>query len=155
MLVLHSHGCRDVWLADTNAGRREMVEAAGIDAVYDPSRDPGPGPGSMDVVIDAVGAKATRSGAIEVARPGAVIVHVGLLDGVDGVDVRRLTLQEIALVGCYTYTMVDFRAAVDALQAGALGALDWYEERGLADGIAAFDDLMNGRCAAAKVILRP
>jgi L-iditol 2-dehydrogenase len=154
-LVLRSHGCRDVWLADTNDGRRRMAAAAGIDAVYDPTGDPGPVPGSVDVVIDAVGAKATRTTAIQVARPGGVIVHVGLLDAADGVDMRRLTLQEIALVGCYTYTMVDFRAAVDALHAGALGALDWYEERGLADGVGAFDDLLNGRCAAAKVILRP
>ena len=51
--------------------------------------------------------------------------------------------------------MVDFRAAVDALHSGALGPLDWYEERGLADGVGAFDDLLNGRCGAAKIILRP
>ncbi len=154
-LVLRSHGCRDIWLADTNAARRDMVAAAGIDAVYDPTVDPGPGPGSVDVVIDAVGAKATRGAAVALARPGGVIVHVGLLDAADGVDVRRLTLQEIALVGCYTYTMVDFRAAVEALHSGALGTLDWYEERDLAEGVVAFDDLLNGRCGAAKVILRP
>ena len=154
-LVLRSHGCRDVWLADTNEGRRQMAEAAGIGTVYDPTGDAGPGQGSVDVVIDAVGARATRTAAIALARPGAVIVHVGLLDAADGVDVRRLTLQEIALVGCYTYTMVDFRAAVDALHGGALGPLDWYEERGLADGVGAFDDLLNGRCSAAKIILRP
>ena len=154
-LVLRSHGCRDVWLADTNEGRRRMAEAAGIVSVYDPAGGEGPAPGSVDVVIDAVGARATRTSAIELARPGSVIVHVGLLDAADGVDMRRLTLQEIALVGCYTYTMVDFRAALDALHDGALGALDWYEERELGDGIAAFDDLLNGRCSAAKVILRP
>lgn len=154
-LVLRSHGCREIWLADTNAGRREMARKAGFDAVYDPIADAGPSAGSVEVVIDAVGAKATRTAAVALARPGGVIVHVGLLDAADGVDVRRLTLQEIALVGCYTYTMVDFRAAVDALHAGALGPLEWFEERGLADGIGAFDDLLNGRCGAAKIILRP
>jgi L-iditol 2-dehydrogenase len=155
-LVLRSHGCHDVWLADTNPARRAMVATAGIDAVYDPTvAGEGPAPGSVDVVIDAVGAKATRGAAIALARPGGVVVHVGLLDAADGVDVRRLTLQEIALVGCYTYTMVDFRAAVGALHSGALGALDWYEERDLTEGVVAFDDLLNGRCGSAKVILRP
>ncbi|HEY5719192.1 MAG TPA: alcohol dehydrogenase catalytic domain-containing protein [Gammaproteobacteria bacterium] len=154
-LVLRSHGCREIWLADTNPARLRMARAAGIERVYDPVAEPGPDAGGIDVVIDAVGAKATRTAAVRLARPGAVIVHVGLLDGADGVDVRRLTLQEIALVGCYTYTMVDFRAAVDALDAGALGPLDWYEERELAAGVGAFDDLHNGRCGAAKVILRP
>jgi threonine dehydrogenase-like Zn-dependent dehydrogenase len=154
-LVLASHGCRDIQLADTNPGRRKTAEATGVCSTYDPLSDAGPKPGSIDVVIDAVGAKATRGTAIKVARPGGVIVHVGLLDGVDGVDMRRLTLQEIVLVGCYTYSMVDFRAAMTALHSGALGKPDWFEERPLAEGIAAFDDLQHGRSNAAKIILRP
>ena len=84
-----------------------------------------------------------------------MIVHVGLLEGMDGVDVRRLTLQEIVLAGCYTYTMVDFRAAVTALLSGALGDLAWFEERPLSDGAAAFADLKVGRSEAAKILLRP
>ena len=154
-LVLASHGCHDISIAETNAGRRQTAKAAGFDAVFDPTSEKGPPPGSVDVVIDAVGAKATRVTAITAARPGSVIVHVGLLDGEDGVDVRRLTLQEIAFVGCYTYTMTDFHAALRALHAGALGPLDWHEERPLAEGIGAFDDLLNGRSSAAKIVLRP
>jgi threonine dehydrogenase-like Zn-dependent dehydrogenase len=154
-LVLASHGCQQITIAETNAGRRQTAKAAGFDCVFDPLNENGPVPGSIDVVIDAVGAKATRVAAIEAARPGSVIVHVGLLDGEDGVDVRRLTLQEIAFIGCYTYTMVDFRAGLNALHTGALGQLEWYEERSLAEGIGAFDDLLNGRSSAAKIVLRP
>lgn len=154
-LVLASHGCRDILLADTNAGRRQTASNTGICTAFDPASNNGPEPGSADVVVDAVGAKTTRAAAIEAARPGAVIVHVGLLEGDDGVDVRRLTLQEIILVGCYTYTMVDFRAALKALHSGALGTPDWYEERPLANGAAAFDELREGRTTAAKMILRP
>jgi L-iditol 2-dehydrogenase len=154
-LVLASHGCRDVLLADTNAGRRRTAAATGACATFDPAGGDGPEPGSIDIVIDAVGAKATRAAAMAAARPGSVIVHVGLLDGADGVDVRRLTLQEIALVGCYTYTMVDFRAALAALRSGALGTPDWFENRPLAEGAAAFADLLQGRATAAKIVLRP
>ena len=154
-LVLASHGCRDILLAETNERRRKTASSAGVATVYDPLTETGPEPGSVDVVIDAVGAKATRQAAIAAACPGAVVVHVGLLDAADGVDIRRLTLQEILLVGCYTYTMVDFRAALAALASGALGTLDWFEERPLSDGAAAFTDLKNGNTDAAKILLRP
>ena len=79
----------------------------------------------MDVIIDAVGSKESRRTAIQSAKPGSVIVHVGLLDGVDGFDARRLTLQEITFVGVYTYTMMDFQQTVTAMAEGKLGALDW------------------------------
>ena len=44
---------------------------------------------------------------------------------------------------------------VTALHSGALGPLDWIEERPLAEGAAAFADLDQGRTPAAKVVLRP
>ena len=155
MLVLASHGCKDLYLADTNEGRLKTAAATGACHVYNPAGGNGPADGSVDVIIDAVGAKATRRAAIAAARPGSVIVHVGLLDGQDGIDVRRLTLQEIILSGCYTYTMVDFRAALKALESGVLGSLDWFEERPLAEGCTAFADLLTGKIAAAKIVLRP
>ena len=155
MLVLASHGCKNLYLADTNEGRLQTAAATGACQVYNPTDGNGPAEASADVIIDAVGDKATRRTAIAAARPGSVIVHVGLLDGQDGVDVRRLTLQEIILSGCYTYTMVDFRAALKALETGALGRLDWLEERPLADGADAFADLLTGRISAAKIVLRP
>ncbi len=154
-LSLHAQGCRRIHVAETNPGRRETVARAGIGTVYDPLNEPGPGENAVDVVIDCVGAKPTRKAGIAAVRPGGVIAHVGLADGVDGMDVRKLTLQEVTFIGCYTYTMEDFRASVSAMQSGALGALDWFEQRDLADGIAAFEDLLQGRAAASKIVLRP
>ena len=42
-----------------------------------------------------------------------------------------------------------------AMAAGSLGNLDWIETRPLDDGIQAFDDLLEGRTGAAKIILHP
>ena len=109
----------------------------------------------MDVVIDAVGCKESRIAAVKSAKPGSVIVHVGLLDGVDGFDARRITLQEIVFVGVYTYTMMDFRQTVSAMAEGKLGALDWFEECSLEEGNKAFSNLFNGNTAAAKIVLKP
>ena len=154
-LVLASHGCREIYLSDTNKGRLETAKNAGALIPFDPTAEDGPDDGSVDVIIDAVGAKQTREAAILAARPGAVIVHVGLLDGKGGVDVRRLTLQEITLIGSYTYTMSDFGAALKLLSSGALGNADWFETRSLESGATAFDDLNNRRVDAAKIVLMP
>lgn len=154
-LVLRSHGCRDIQLGDTNPLRRQTAESQDIGTVYDPISGPTPEENSIDVVIDAVGGRATREAAFAAVRPGGVIVHIGLQDSNDGVDIRKATLQEVAFIGSYTYTMVDFRATVAAMHNGALGKLDWIEQRPLAEGAAAFDDLNKGATAAAKIVLRP
>ena len=66
---------------------------------------------------------------------------------------RRVTLQEITFIGTYTYTMQDFRDTAAAIFDGRFGDFAWVEHRGLDDGAQAFDDLLNGRVAAAKIVL--
>jgi alcohol dehydrogenase len=82
-------------------------------------------------------------------------MHVGLQDWASEIDMRKLTLAEITLLGTYTYTTADLRATVDALHRGVFGDLSWVEQRRLDQGPQAFIDLDQGRCAAAKVVLRP
>jgi len=154
-LSLHAQGCTDILLAETNELRRKTVARADICKPFDPINNNIAGDNSVDVVIDCVGGKPTRAGAISAIRPGGVIVHVGLMDAAGDMDVRKLTLQEVTFIGTYTYTMQDFQATVAAMHSGALGNLDWYEERVLEDGPAAFSDLIEGRTGFAKIILRP
>jgi L-iditol 2-dehydrogenase len=132
-----------------------MAKSQGGLAVYDPLESAGPAANSYDLVVDAVGGRETRKTASSAVKPGGVIAHIGLMETGGGLDVRKLTLQEITLVGIYTYTMVDFRAAVKALSSGVLGTLDWVETRALSDGARAFADLQAGKTAAAKIVLRP
>lgn len=153
-LVLGTMGCRDLRLAETNALRLDGARSAGI-AAFDPAAEDGPDEGSVDLVIDAVGGARTRAAAMAAIAPGGVIVHIGLMDTDGGLDVRKMTLSEITVMGSYTYTAVDLRAAMAALHGGALGALDWVERRALADGAGAFSDLDGGRTGAAKVVLVP
>ncbi len=154
-LVLAHFGARDVAVAETNALRRKTAAAAGPFFPFAPGEAGEPEAGTVDLVIDAVGAEATRAAACRLAAPGGIIVHIGLLPGAGGLDVRRMTLQEIAFLGSYCYTKVDFAETVAALGAGRFGPLGWIEERGLADGARAFADLDGGRVAAAKIVLRP
>jgi threonine dehydrogenase-like Zn-dependent dehydrogenase len=106
-------------------------------------------------VMDAVGAKVTRQQALAAIKPGGVIMHVGLQDWASEIDMRKLTLAEITLLGTYTYTTADLRATVAALHQGQFGDLSWVEERALSDGPQAFVDLDSGASAAPKIVLRP
>ena len=97
-LALKAFGCREVSIAETNKLRCETAKKAGIGLIFEPTQESDINDGIMDVVIDAVGSKESRKAAIKFAKPGSVIVHVGLLDGVDGFDARRITLQELSLI---------------------------------------------------------
>lgn len=154
-LCLVLRGASDVRVAEPHTGRRRTVTKAGPFAAYDPDGADAPRDGTVDLVIDAVGAAATRAAAFRMVKPGGVIVHLGLLRGSDGVDVRRLTLQEITFTGSFCYTDLDFRETVAALAAGRFGPLNWFEERALKDGVRAFQDIDAGRTDAAKIILHP
>ncbi len=153
-LVLAMQGAAEIFVAEPHAGRRATLARAGDFRCYAPGEAGAPQESSIDLIIDAVGAAATRASASALVRPGGVIVHAGLLPGMDGFDVRRITLQEIIVSGTYCYTPADFRATVNALASGRLGALDWFEERDLSQGITAFQDIDAGRAAAAKIVLR-
>jgi 2-desacetyl-2-hydroxyethyl bacteriochlorophyllide A dehydrogenase len=154
-LILHSLGCRNIHLGETNQLRRQTVQSTQVCVTYDPINDPEPKADSWDVVIDAVGGKATREASSGAIKPGGVIVHIGLMDNNGGLDIRKLTLQEVTFIGCYTYTMADIKATVEALYSGELGSLDWVEQRALSEGANAFVDLAQGLSAAAKIVLVP
>ncbi|MEL6645679.1 MAG: alcohol dehydrogenase catalytic domain-containing protein [Pseudomonadota bacterium] len=148
-LALQAMGIESVEIAEPNAARRTFLDReTGLRAVAEAT---GPAP----LVIDAVGFAATRATASALTLPGGVIVHIGLGEDTGGLDIRRMTLQEITFVGTYTYTAQDFRDAAGALFDGRLGPLDWAETRPLAEGAAAFDDIRSGRVAAPKILLQP
>ena len=153
-LVLRSRGYREICIAETNPLRRETVAREKGITIIDPTIEPVEENG-FDMVVDAVGGAETRRSASAAIKPGGVIVHIGLLEAEGGLDVRKMTLQEITFVGTYTYTMADFRDTVAALGAGELGELKWIEKRPLSQGASAFRDLFEGRTGAAKIVLMP
>ena len=150
-LVFLNYGSHDIWIAETNPVRRSMLEKLGNFQTYDP-RDVDSCPQNVDVVIDAVGSGATRRTASALVRPGGVIVHIGLQDNLDGLDVRRITLQEITFKGTYCYRKDDFAEALRLLHEGAITGSGWVEVRPLIDGAASFEDIHNGN-APPKIIL--
>ena len=152
--VLKSRGVHRLRIAETNPLRRAALEASGQYEIFDPTTESDV-ESCAELVVDAVGYEPTRALACHMARPGGVILHIGLGSAEGGVDVRKLTLQEITFIGAYTYSMTDFAETLDGLAVGRFGAIDWTEERALKDGAEAFSALRAGTVPAAKIILRP
>lgn len=153
-LLLRHYGVSELSVAEVNPLRRASLETHARCQTYDP-RSSVAAENSADYVIDAVGSAVTRTQALAAVKPGGVVMHIGLQDWASEIDMRKLTLAEITLLGTYTYTTADLRATVAALARGAFGDLAWVEQRPLDGGQQAFLDLDQGRCAAAKLILTP
>ena len=152
-LSLRAQGVDDVTVTEPNPARRAVLnEGCGQSAV---APDDLKADALFDLVIDGVGYATTRAAASRHARPGGTILHIGLGEATGGLDIRRMTLQEITFIGTYAYTAEDFRQTAAAIFDGRLGPLDWPEIRPLSDGAAAFADLRTGRAAAPKIILDP
>ncbi len=152
-LVLRQKGVRDMHIAETSPTRLKLLQDMELGHCYDP-RESSPAEASMDLVVDAVGSGLTRSAASVLVRQGGVISHIGLQDNEAGLDIRRITLQEIIVLGNYTYNDEDCACALDLLDRQALGSYPWLETRPLSVGAAAFQDIHDG-IAPPKIVLTP
>ncbi len=148
-LALSAMGVCEIKIVEPNAARRQYLATTCAQTAIETAE------GEYDLVVDAVGYAATRAVASAHTRPGGVILHIGLAENTGGLDIRRMTLQEIMFIGTYTYTTADFRDTAQAIYDGRLGPLDWFESRSLKDGATAFEDLRNGTVMAPKIVLDP
>ena len=153
-LLLRGYGVKQLEVAEVNPLRLQSVKKHVACSAINPLEKP-PLENGFECVIDAVGAKATRETAMKSVAPGGVLMHIGLQDWASEIDMRKLTLSEIMLIGTYTYSTLDLRATVQKLYEGAFGDLSWVEERPFSAGPSAFTDLHLGRSGSAKIVLRP
>ena len=64
---------------------------------------------NFDLILESVGLEVTRHQAIKSIAPGGTIVHIGLTQPSGTFNFRKLTIQEITLIGTYCYTNNDFK----------------------------------------------
>ena len=153
-LLLQSRGVRHIDMAETNPRRGASAAEHTAARVFSPA-DETPAENAYHYVVDAVGRKVTRDMAIHALRPGGVLMHIGLQEWGSEVDMRKITLAELVVLGTYTYSFADLQATVTALDEGVFGDLSWVEQRPLEDGPRAFRDLAEGTAPAAKIVLLP
>lgn len=154
VLLLESYGVRDVHLAETNPLRRAAAVEHVKARVFDPVANP-PAESSYHYVVDAVGLAVTRKMAIHALQPFGMLMHAGLQDWDSEIDMRKITLSELTVLGTFSYTYADMLATVDALHMNAFGDLSWVEYHSLSEGAEAFRILDQQKTPAAKIILCP
>lgn len=152
-LTLAAQGVRNVTLIEANAERRAFLGNVCDATIIAP--DELAETSFFDLVIDGVGFSKTRAVGSAHASPGGAIVHIGLGENEGGLDIRRMTLQEISFIGTYTYTVDDFRQTAQAIFDGRLGSLNWIDTKPLAQGAQVFKDIRTGSSPAPKTILIP
>jgi threonine dehydrogenase-like Zn-dependent dehydrogenase len=109
----------------------------------------------FDIIFDTVGLEVSRQQAIEAVKPGGSIIHIGLTQPAGPFNFRKMTLQEVTVIGTYCYTNRDFEQTLKILANKDIGPLDGIEFIDLKNGGDAFKQIHNGSCVAPKIILLP
>jgi threonine dehydrogenase-like Zn-dependent dehydrogenase len=70
-----------------------------------------PAADAPDLVLDAVGAQATRSAGLDILRPGGTMVCIGLAADETTLGFHGVVRNQHRIQGSYAYTMADYEQA--------------------------------------------
>ena len=154
LILSKDKNCKNIVLSDPNKKRLDECSKY-LDAKFVNPTDKSIKENDFDLVMDSVGLEVSRQQAIHVVAPGGSIVHIGLTQPSGTFNFRKLTIQEITLIGTYCYTNNDFKNTLNLLTNKTLGSLEWIEYRELKKGAEAFKEIHDGTCIAPKIILIP
>ena len=148
--VLIADGVQRLSIVEAHAGRRQVLKELLPEAEIFAPENAQP---QQDMIFDAVGSGITRKVSSELVVSGGVILHIGLQNSEAGLDTRRMTLQEVCVLGCYCYGNQDFFEALDRLARGDIRGGAWLDYRALSAGAEAFNELHTGS-DFMKIVLR-
>jgi threonine dehydrogenase-like Zn-dependent dehydrogenase len=149
--ALVDRGMNQIFCIDLNAERLAMAEKLG--AIPGTFESLGSQP--VDIVVDAVGASATRQGCARVVRSGGRIVWIGLHESDTSLPVNDFIRQEITTYGSFAYTPIDFEDALRALAQKRIVLEDaWTQTEPLENGTACYEKLLHG-APISKIWLTP
>jgi len=152
-------GVPEVHAVEPVEARREQALALGANAAHETgegTRKALDGPTEelgADLVIDAVGAEATRRMALDLLRPGGRVVYIGLHDDGTTLGFHDVVRSQFDLQGSYAYTAEDYEQALEWLVDGRAGIGELPPVLPLEEGPGAFADLVRGPSARIKIFL--
>jgi (R,R)-butanediol dehydrogenase / meso-butanediol dehydrogenase / diacetyl reductase len=153
-------GIPEVSVVEPHDARRDQALELGAHAAYasgeearEALEEPTEGLGA-DLVVDAVGAEATRRMAVEeLLRPGGRVVFVGLHSDETTLGFHGVVRGQLDLQGSYAFTAEDYSQAVEWLVEGRAGIGDLPPVLPLEEGPNAFAELVKGPSGRIKVFL--
>lgn len=143
-------GIADVSVVERHPARRRHASQLGARYVYESGEAVKPG---VDLVIDAVGAAATRLLAIDLLNPAGTAVFIGLHEDQTVMPWHRVVRGNHSIKGVFGYSDADFQQALDWLAAGHGGIGDLKAVLPIEQGPAAFATLAEGPTDDIKVFL--
>jgi threonine dehydrogenase-like Zn-dependent dehydrogenase len=144
------HGIENVSVIERHPTRRNQALRLGAHAVYASAEEMKAG---VDLVVDAVGAEATRLLAIDLLNPAGTGIFIGLHDDETALPWRRFIRNNYTVRGVFAYSDNDFQQALDWLAQGRAGIGDLKALLPLEQGPAAFAALAKGPTDDIKVFL--
>ncbi len=135
-----------VGVLELSEERRAQARALGADEVFGDVGEAAEAIGGMgaDLVLDAVGAQATRAAALELVRAGGRAVYVGLAADDTTLGFHDVVRRQLTLQGSYAYTMDDYDQAHEWLVSGQASLGDLPDVLPLEDGPEMFARLAKG-----------
>lgn len=108
-----------------------------------------------DLVVDAVGAEATKRQALDVCRPGGAVVWIGLHGDAMTLDSYSVTLSEKTIYGTYAAHLHELAQALELMASGRVDVQSWVQSFPLADGVEAFKRMLATQGDDLKAVLLP
>jgi len=144
---------------EPHGGRREAASRLGARSTFASAEEAreailkGTDGLGADLVLDAVGATATRRAALGLLRPGGRAVFVGLRDDETTLGFHEVVRGQLDIRGSYAYTAGDYETALSWLVEGRAGIGDLPPVLPLERGVGAFAELAQGPSQAVKTFL--
>jgi L-iditol 2-dehydrogenase len=125
--VAKASGASQVMITDVNAYKLVKARECGIDHAINTQEDDleeavlqNFGTDRADLILECVGAQATITQAVAVARKGTTIVIVGVFGEKPLVDIGLVQDRELSLVGTLMYQQTDYERAIELVGGGKL-----------------------------------
>jgi threonine dehydrogenase-like Zn-dependent dehydrogenase len=144
------HGIESVTMIERHPARRNQALRLGAHGARASVDEVKPG---VDLVIDAVGADATRVQAIDLLGPAGTAVFIGMHSDETPLPWRKVVRGNHTIRGVFAYADKDFQQALEWLAHGRAGIGDLKAVLPLEEGPAAFATLANGPTDDIKVFL--
>lgn len=144
LLVARHRGLDDITVVDRSRTRLALAERLGATTCGTELI------GEYDVVLDAVGSRATRRAGIDSVRPGGTCVWIGLAEPDPGFDGNALVRTEKRVAGSFAYTPKEF---VSALALAPELDLDWTTPVALERSRDVFMALAEGSMEPVKAVI--
>lgn len=112
--------------------------------------------GGFDIVFEVVGSEDAINTCLDGVKPGGEIMLVGCPDNFVSIDIMRVVLNEIRLIGCVSCTRKEFSETIDLIASGMIDVEKYVTDIMPLDQLQhAFERLTSRSDPVLKMVIKP